>query len=217
MLANLYVDNVVSGCPSESEAIRYYSEARSIMNDALLNLRSWASNSSQLMDRANRNKVADTNNPVNVLGLQWNTQVDMLSVTSKFPIPSITSLITKREVLKESSKVFDPLGLLSPVSVRAKTFMQSLWQHNIDWDEPLSDEDQQRWLEIAKNIQEARSQQIPRLYFPTIGASEQPDRLHIFADASLTAYGAIAFLCSSNTISFVMAKSRVAPIKLLTY
>lgn len=139
----------------------------------------------------------------------------MLSVTSKFPIPSITSLTTKRDVFKESSKVFDPLGLLSPVSVRAKTFMQSLWQHNIDWDEPLSDEDQQRWLEIAKNIKEARSQQIPRLYFPTIGASEQPDRLHILD--SLTAYGAVAFFCSSNTTSFVMAKSRVAPIKLLTY
>ena len=140
----------------------------------------------------------------------------MLSLTSKFPIPSITSLITKRNVLKESSKVFDPLGLLSPVTVRAKTFMQSLWQHNIDWDEPLSDEDQQKWLEIAKNIQEARSLQIPRLYFPTIAASEQPDRLHIFADASLTAYGAVAFLCSCNTTSFVMAKSRVAPIKPLT-
>ena len=50
MLTNLYIDNIVSGCPSESEAIRYYSQARSIMNDAHLNLRSWAFNSSQLMD-----------------------------------------------------------------------------------------------------------------------------------------------------------------------
>ena len=216
MLANLYVDNIVSGCPSDSDAIRYYSEARSIMNNAHLNLRSWASNSSQLMDPANRDKVADTNNPVNVLGLQWNTQVDTLSLTSKSSIPSITSLITKRDVLKESSKVFDPLGLLSPVTVRAKIFMQSLWQRNIDWDEPLSDEDQQQWLEIAENIQEARSLQIPRQYFPMVGDSAQPHRLHIFADASLTAYGAVAFLCSGNSTSFIMAKSRVAPIKPLT-
>lgn len=49
-----------------------------------------------------------------------------------------------------------------------------------------------------------------------VGASEQPDRLHIFSDASLTAYGAIAFLCSGDSTSFVMAKSRVAPIKPLT-
>ncbi|XP_065890652.1 uncharacterized protein [Dysidea avara] len=216
MLDDLYVDNIVSGCPTESEAISFYNNARSIMNDAHLNLRSWASNSSRLMDQANRDKVADTNNPVNVLGLQWNTQTDTLALTSKCSIPSINSLITKRDVLKESSKVFDPLGLLSPVTVRAKIFMQSLWQRNIDWDEPLSNEDQQKWLTIAGNIQEARSLQIPRRYFPTVRVSEQPDRLHVFADASLTAYGAVAFLCNGNSTSFVMAKSRVAPLKPLT-
>jgi len=216
MIANLYVDNVVSGCPSELEAISYYNEARSTMSGAHFNLRSWASNSPRLMDQANRDKVADANNPVNVLGLQWNTQTDTLSLTAKFSIPSITSLITKREVLKESSKVFDPLGLLSPVTVQAKVFMQSLWQRNLDWDEPLSDEDQQQWLRIAENIEEARCFQISRQYFPTIGTSEQPDTLHVFADASLTAYGAVAFLCSGKSTSFVMAKSRVAPIKPLT-
>ena len=108
MLANFYVDNIVSGCPSESEAISYYNEARSIMKDAHLNLRSWASNSTLLMDQANGDKVTDTNNPVNVLGLQWNTQTDTLSLTTKSFIPSTTSLITKREVLKEPSRVFDP-------------------------------------------------------------------------------------------------------------
>ena len=94
--------------------------------------------------------------------------------------------------------------------------MQSLWQRKIEWNEPLCDEDQQQWLEIAENIQEARSLQIPRQYFPTVGAPVQPDRLHILADASLTAYGAVAFTCSANSTSFVMAKSRVAPIKPLT-
>jgi len=37
-----------------------------------------------------------------------------------------------------------------------------------------------------------------------------------FADASLTAYGAVAFLCNDANISFVIAKSRVAPLKQLT-
>jgi len=50
----------------------------------------------------------------------------------------------KREVLRESCKVFDPLGLLSPVTIRAKTFMQSLWQRNVEWDEPLADDDQRK-------------------------------------------------------------------------
>ena len=48
MLSNLYVDNIVSGCPSESEAVQYYRDACSLMKDAHFNLRSWASNSHQL-------------------------------------------------------------------------------------------------------------------------------------------------------------------------
>ena len=114
MLFNLYVDNIVSGCPSESEAVQYYRDACSLMKDAHFNLRSWASNSHQLTNQAVTDKVLDNNNPVNVLGLQWDTQADKLLLTSKSLIPSVTSLITKREVLRESCKVFDPLGLLSP-------------------------------------------------------------------------------------------------------
>jgi len=101
------------------------------MKSAHFNLRSWASNGSLLMDRAYRDKVADTNNPVNILGLQSNTQDDTLSLTSKSTILSIKTLITNREVLKESFKVFDPQGVLSSVAVKAKMFMQSFWQHNI--------------------------------------------------------------------------------------
>ena len=48
MIANLYVDNVASGCPSEFEAISYYNEAHSMMSGA--HYRSWASNSPRLMD-----------------------------------------------------------------------------------------------------------------------------------------------------------------------
>ena len=216
MLSNLYVDNIVSGCPSESEAVQYYRDARSLMKDAHFNLRSWASNSHQLTNQAVTDKVLDNNNPVNVLRLQWDMQADKLFLTSKSLIPSVTSLITKREVLRESCKVFDPLGLLSPVTIRAKTFMQSLWQRNVEWDEPQADDDQWKWLSIAEDIQDAKGVQIPRHYFQITNDAKQPDGLHVFADASLTAYGAVAFLCRGSNTSFVIAKSRVAPLKPLT-
>ena len=138
------------------------------MNGAHFNLRSWASTSSQLIDQVSRDKISDTNNSVNILGLQWTTKADTLSLTSKSSIPSIASLITTSKVLKESSNVFDPLGLLSPVTVKVKIFMQSLWQCNLDWDELLSNEDQQQWLSIAENIQEARCLKNSRQYFSTV-------------------------------------------------
>ena len=38
-------------------------------------------------------------------------------------------------------------------------------------------------------------------------------QLHAFSDASLKAYGAAVYLCCQNHTAFIMAKSRVAPLK----
>ena len=37
--------------------------------------------------------------------------------------------------------------------------------------------------------------------------------MHVFADASTKAYGAVAFLCNDKHCSFMMARTRVAPLK----
>ena len=40
--------------------------------------------------------------------------------------------------------------------------------------------------------------------------------IHCFADTSLRAYGAVVFIVQLDQVSFIMAKTRVAPLKLLT-
>jgi len=64
-------------------------------------------------------------------------------------------LATKREILKWTSRVFDPLGLISPVTITAKLFLQSLWQKNLNWDSQLSEDLSKNWYEIAINITQA--------------------------------------------------------------
>ena len=41
-------------------------------------------------------------------------------------------------------------------------------------------------------------------------------QLHVFADASTKAYGAVVFLSCSDQITFVMAKGYIAPLKPVT-
>jgi hypothetical protein len=41
--------------------------------------------------------------------------------------------------------------------------------------------------------------------------------LHIFADASQSAYGAVAYLCKSNICTLIIAKNRVARLKELPF
>ena len=217
MLENLYVDNIITGCESEETAITYYQTARAIMKDANFNLRSWASNSHRLVEQMHNDKTAAEPGPINVLGLQWDTTNDTMSLTLKIPIPTRHTLVTKREVLHESSKVFDPIGILSPVTVRAKILIQKLWQQDIDWDEPLNKAAEEEWLSIAADIQDAINLlSITRRYFHALNLSGQTVKLHVFADASPRAYGAVAFICGDDQVSFVMAKSRVAPLKQLS-
>ena len=127
LIRNLYVDNVVSGSHSEEAAVDYFIQSRSILGKANFNLHSWASNSKQLNNAACAYNVLDDTNPVKVLGLWWHTHSDMIFTSPKADAATFTMLATKCEILKWTSSIFDPPGLISPVTITAKLFLQSLW------------------------------------------------------------------------------------------
>jgi len=119
-------------------------------------------------------------------------------------------------VLQISLKTYDPLGLLSPVTIRAKLLIQELWQQRLEWDEPLALELGTKWHGIAEDIQETNKITLPRCYFSESESPTSTTYLHVFADSSPKAYGAVAYVSHGHQSSLVMAKSRVAPLKELT-
>ena len=125
-------------------------------------------------------------------------------------------IYTKREILRQASKTYDPLGLISPVTIKAKIFMQELWKQHLEWDEPLSTELSTAWAAISKEIGNATQITLPRSYFQHSHSNLNDSQLHVFADASTKAYGAVAYLCNKDQTSLVISKSRVAPLKQLT-
>ena len=64
-------------------------------------------------------------------------------------------MTTKRKVVQDVSKIFDPLGLISPIHVKVKIFIQELWRNKLGWDEPLSDDLLNQWREISDNLNNA--------------------------------------------------------------
>jgi len=183
------------------------------MSSAKFNPRSWASNCAELKTIASQEGTSDENTSVNILGLHWNPDTDEIPLASKLSILTYENLRTKREVLQDISKIFDPLGFVSPVVIRAKILMQILWKAKIAWDEPLVEELHTQWKVTAIDLKAASDHSVTRCYFQS--PITQPS-IHCFADASLKAYGAIVFIVQQDQVSFVMAKSRVAPLKFLT-
>lgn len=145
---------------------------------------------------ADKDQVLDASPTKKVLGMLWDITSDMLRFSCK-QATSTPPLSTKREVLQETAKVFDPLGLLQPVTVAAKILIQELWKEGIDWDEPLPPSLDQKWRAVAKEIGDATKLEFPRCYFTSdVSVDSSDTELHVFADASQKAYGKV--VCCSN-------------------
>ncbi|XP_053403136.1 uncharacterized protein LOC123560655 [Mercenaria mercenaria] len=150
----------------------------------------------------------------------WNTVTDEMMFPAKL-VP-IRDVITKREILQHSSRIYDPLGLLSPVTVRAKTLLQELWRQKYSWDTALPKHVYEKWSALVTDLNNVMNTKVSRYYFRDQCAADdrittvEEMSLHIFVDASTLSYGATAYLCTSNQSTFVMAKTRVAPLKKLT-
>ncbi|XP_058827620.1 uncharacterized protein LOC131687546 [Topomyia yanbarensis] len=220
---DFYVDDMLSGADSIEEANALISEVTQVTNSAGFTLRKWNSNSAKLLSRLPKNlrderstlELDSSSSTVKTLGLRWDTSSD--SFCFSFPQwRSNSAAITKRSIHSDAACLFDPLGLVGPVVVQAKIFIQQLWRLKCDWDDPLDESLQEVWKEYKQNLMALESLSIPRW----IGCSNDWSevQLHGFCDASEVAYGACLYLrCTALdgtiTTRLITSKSRVAPLE----
>ena len=145
------------------------------------------------------------------LRILWNPGTDALQIK----VTAKDVRLTKRGILSYTSSIFDTSGILAPIILEPKLIIQSLWKQKIDWDGETPTDLKQRFLLWKKKLQSWDAIQIPRWY----GLNSSTDaELHIFTDASTFAYyGAVAYFRynkgNDTRCSFIMSKSRLAPIK----
>ncbi|XP_060594284.1 uncharacterized protein LOC132748689 [Ruditapes philippinarum] len=216
---DLYVDNILSSFRTEEEVLRYFRDTRDLMLQGGFNLRSWASNNRRLQATATEEGVLDNNKVTKVLGMLWYTETDEISYPDR-DIP-IFDNVTKRAILQYTSRVYDPLGLLSPILIRAKILLQELWKEKLSWDTILPDNIQQKWRQLARDINTVQNTRFSRHIFCSSVADDkclttEDTVLHVFVDSSIQAYGAVAYLCRNHESKLIFAKSRVAPLKKLS-
>ena len=59
------------------------------------------------------------------------------SVNSNLPHPENVHITTSREISSSMGKIFDPIGLLTPLTLQCKIIFQSTWEHEIGWDDDV--------------------------------------------------------------------------------
>lgn len=165
--------------------------------------------------QTHESRLLEQNSYVHALGLHWHPTSDTFHFTFEQPT---SHSITKRTILSLIAKLYDPLGLLAPVIIRAKILMQELWTLKVGWDDPLPCHIANRWMTYMQEFKEINLIKIPRW----IGVKEKYQRqLHGFCDASQQAYSALVYARSINsegsiTTRLVVSKTKVAPLKRLT-
>ena len=87
-----------------------------------------------------------------ILGMVWKTTTDSLSFRfrrEKFRAAQLDGSAppTKREMLRVVMSVYDPLGLVSYITIEARIILREAWREDAGWDDPLSTGIRQRWKE----------------------------------------------------------------------
>ncbi|XP_075155812.1 uncharacterized protein LOC142229153 [Haematobia irritans] len=219
---SMYVDDALVGAHTVSDAREARDQLVRALASAGFEMRKWTSNSREILsDIFNEDLLCDDflqfddRSLAKTLGIRWNAMSDSFY----FFLAPLSSSVTfsKRNVLSQISKLFDPAGWLSPFVVIAKIIMQQIWLEKTDWDEPISDRILTRWKTFQAHYLSINSIRIPRWFGYTPDCNIQ---FHGFCDASEKAYAAVLYVrVESNdsvSTSLVSSKTRVAPIKTLS-
>ena len=180
---NTYVDNLMKGGCDEEELERFKREATEILESAKFPVHKWESDIATLEDK-------DVSNPTKFLGHVWNKREDTLEVLVNKP--ESNKPLTKITALKQLGSIYDPLGIISPVTVEGKRIYREVCEETKGWDSEASPQLQKQWLKWTSQL---RSVKIPRAVSREVKRVKAV-HLHVFADASKVA-------CSAVTIAVI--------------
>ena len=219
---NMYSDNWLTGSNSLTSLTERFLAGRDILAEGSWPLTQVISNDVSLTKYFNENLFQlYKHTPSSVLGLKWFMQSDQFGYESaEFKVNEIQ--LTKRLLLSIIARIFDPLGKICPIVMTAKILLQEAWKLGIDWDDKLPDEIHSKLEYWLQNLSRLNELKFDRCYFKS--KSWDPSNnyeLHMFGDASEKGYGCCIYLRALNfdgtySVSLVIAKSRVAPINVLS-
>ena len=146
-----YVDNLVTAEADPHRLVELYSLTKERLQEGGFILQSCNTNVDALRDRMRRDGTLSVHDKEweKVLGYRYHPLSEKLHLA---PVQCDPSASTKRRILSETSKLFDPLSLCLPVTVRSRVLLRTMWRKQFGWDDPLPPEIMSSWRELAKDL-----------------------------------------------------------------
>ncbi|CAK1603668.1 unnamed protein product [Parnassius mnemosyne] len=196
-------------------------EIKMILRKGGFEMQKWSSNCDELLDFLQERECTmkekldiKLDKVIKILGLTWDRKDDRFKITVN--LPEVEGPITKRSVLSDVARLFDPFGWLSPVVISAKILIQKLWICNLGWDDVLPPHLIEDWLRYRKELIHLQHISLPR-WFNTTAQNLKDMEIHGFADASVNTYAAVVYLKVINNASIhvmiIASRTKVAPLK----
>ncbi|XP_039303514.1 uncharacterized protein LOC120357395 [Solenopsis invicta] len=214
LLRHSYVDDILAGGSDLSATWEVQRQLVALLQAGGFSLDKWVSNTRELLPRASPEEaLLPAFDAVSALGIVWHPDEDALSV--RVTVSQQHETTTKRTVLSDAARLFDPLGWVAPVLIFARVFMQDLWLAGHDWDDPLPLELVDAWRVFTASLPGLSALRVPRWLQRDRGDEVE---LHGFSDAPERAYAAAVYARVTRRdgrvrVTLLTARAKVAPVK----
>ena len=223
IMKNSYMDDIPASAESKDVAVKLMRDAETLLAAKNFKIKNWTFSGQKATKDKSKDQMAvqtllrqDISNELSkVLGMEWDEEEDVI----RFKLSSLgEEETTKRTCLSTICRIYDPIGLLAPVTVSAKIILRKIWayQPKVDWDDPLPTELQREWNSFRESLLYVKSLKFSRSLKP---ANAESPLLVIFSDGSKDAYSTVAYVRWKTPDGFeanlIAAKSRIAPLRIL--
>ena len=221
ILKSTYMDDSMDSVLNDEQGIELYKQLSELWGKADMFTHKWLSNSPAVLneiplkDRVQEiNLDKDVLPSVKTLGVVWIAERDVFTFKSQFIEQKVE--FTKREFLKRVATLFDPLGFVSPFTIRAKMLLQEMWMIGLDWDEKVPSDLAEKITSWLSELSFLSQIEVPRAL--QLQKEVHSMSLHVFVDASQEAYGAVVYSRIEYgdrvvSIRLITSKSKVAPLQ----
>ena len=179
-----YVDDIIHAADSHEAAVSTANSLDFVLQSANLAVKAYTFAGSPPSEVVSKDGVH-----VGLLGMVWDSAQDILGIdikdlyfgkSKRGVLPELVSgnirdalqrNFTRRNLLGKVAGIYDPIGLVTPITSRLKLDLHDLCLENLDWDDNVPDSYLEKWLVNLQDIQDLKEIRFRRTVIPLDAAS----------------------------------------------